>query len=42
MMTKFKLLIKLYLLDLKLFFMKLELIILKTKVKIRFRNQLPF
>lgn len=41
-MAKAKLLIKLYLLDLKLFFMKLELIILKTKVKIQSRNQLPF
>ena len=41
-MRKVKLLIKLYLLDLKIFFMKLELIILKTRVKNRSKNQLPF
>lgn len=37
-MTKIRLLTKLYLLDLKIIFMKLELIILKIKVKIKSKN----
>lgn len=41
-MTKIKLLIKLHLLDLKIFFMKLKLTVLKIKVKTRSKNQLPF
>ena len=39
---KIKLLIRLHLLDLKILFMKLEVIILKLRIKFRSRNQLPF
>ncbi len=41
-MKKIKLLIRLHLLDIKIIFMRLEVVILKLRIKFKSKNQLPF